>query len=248
MIEVKNLCLRLNGQLILEDINFVLEDGHNMIILGRSGAGKTVLIKTLMGFFPPDKGSVFVDGVDVYQDKDFHNSRLKHSFAMVFQNAALLDSFTVFQNVALSLYERGEMDLSEIRERVRKSLALVGLESAENKYPSELSGGMLKRVGIARALAYEPRYIIFDEPISGLDPITASEILYYITQIIEQGEVTTITITHDISNIHQLGDRVLFLEQGKQLYYGNLEGLYASQDPIIQKFLNLHNNKYNFNS
>ena len=112
MIEVRNLFLRLNGQLILQDINFVLEDGHNMIILGRSGAGKTVLIKTLMGFFPPDKGSVIVDGVDVYRDKDFHNSRLKHSFAMVFQNAALLDSFTVFQNVALSLYERGEMDLS----------------------------------------------------------------------------------------------------------------------------------------
>jgi len=167
---------------------------------------------------------------------------------MVFQNAALLDSFTVFQNVALSLYERGEMDLSEIKEKVRKSLALVGLESAENKYPSELSGGMLKRVGIARALTYEPSYIIFDEPISGLDPITASEILFYITQIIRKGEVTTITITHDISNIHQLGDRVLFLEQGRQLYYGDLEGLYTSKDPIIQKFLNLNSNKYNLNS
>ena len=168
MIEVKNLYLSLNGQPVLQNINFVLEDGNNMIILGRSGAGKTVLIKTLMGFFPPDKGSVIVDGVDVYRDKDFHNSRLKHSFAMVFQNAALLDSFTVSQNVALSLYERGEMDLSAIREKVKQSLAVVGLEFAENKYPSELSGGMLKRVGIARALAYEPRYIIFDEPISGL--------------------------------------------------------------------------------
>ncbi|MCB5247702.1 MAG: ATP-binding cassette domain-containing protein [Candidatus Cloacimonetes bacterium] len=237
MITVESLNLELDGQAILRDVSFQLEDGQNLIIMGRSGSGKTMLIKTLMGFFHPDSGSVSVDGIDIHADSDYPDSVIRHGFAMVFQYSALLDSYTVFQNVALSLYERDELDPEAIRARVRKCLAVVGLDEMLDKYPSELSGGMRKRVGIARALVYDPRYIIFDEPVSGLDPITAAEILYYITQIIASVQATTITITHDTQGLSAIGDQVLFLDQGRVLYYGSLAGLRLSPDPLIRQFL-----------
>lgn len=237
MIKADNLCLSLGGRPVLKDINFTLEDTDNLIILGRSGSGKTVLIKTLMGLNVPDSGSVTVDGRDVYAERNLSNAELKHEFAMVFQNAALLDSFTVFQNVALPLFERGEKDYARALDRATSSLAIVGLEDTLDKYPSELSGGMRKRVGIARALVYEPRYIIFDEPVSGLDPITTKEVLYYITQIIRSARATTITITHDIRNLEEIGNMVLFLEAGSCLYYGSVSELYSHKDPFIQEFL-----------
>ncbi len=237
MIAVDNLYLSLAGQAILHDVSFELEDGHHLIILGRSGSGKTVLIKTILGFFPPVGGSVKVDGVDVYADEDYGESFIRHSFAMVFQNSALLDSYTVFQNVALPLYERGELDYQAIRDKVEHCLSVVGLDQLMKKYPSELSGGMLKRVSIARALVYDPRYIIFDEPVSGLDPITSGEILYYLKQIIGSVKATAITITHDLANLRDLGDRVLFLEQGRVLYYGPLANINYTAEPLIRQFL-----------
>lgn len=236
MIRVNELVLDLSGRRILEDISFELGDGSNLIILGRSGSGKTVLIKTLMGFFQPASGSVFIDGRNVYAEGN-QASGAQLDFAMVFQNAALLDSFTVRQNVALPLYERGEKDPDTVMSKVQQCLEVVGLKDTVDKFPSELSGGMRKRVGIARALVYQPRYIIFDEPVSGLDPITASEVLYYITRIISSRSATTITITHEVRNLEQIGDRVLFLEQGRQLFYGPLHQLFSSQDVFIQRFL-----------
>ncbi len=237
MIAVKNLCLNLSGRPILQDISFRLEERQNLIILGRSGSGKTVLIKTLMGLNPPESGQVNVDGKDIYADTNPSHANQEHDFAMVFQNAALLDSFTVFQNVALPLYERGEKDYNKVLEKVRQSLAVVGLESTLEKYPAELSGGMRKRVGIARALVYEPRYIIFDEPVSGLDPITSTEVLYYITQIIRSERAITITITHDLRNLENLGDRILFLEDGKALFFGSPREMQGSNLPVLQGFL-----------
>ncbi len=237
MIEVENLNLSLAGQSILEDVSFRLEDGHNLIIVGRSGSGKTVLIKTLMGLFHPASGSIRVDGVDVHADDKELVSEVRRSFSMVFQNSALLDSYSVFQNVALPLYERDETDYPAIMEKVRHSLAVVGLEDIMDKYPAELSGGMRKRVGIARALVYDPRYIIFDEPVSGLDPITSAEILYYITQIIGFVKATTITITHDTRNLDQIGDHILFLEQGRALFFGSLAKIRQSDDPLIRQFM-----------
>jgi phospholipid/cholesterol/gamma-HCH transport system ATP-binding protein len=234
MIQVRDLDLWLAGRPILSGIDFSLEDGQNLIILGRSGSGKTMLIKTLMGLFHPRSGSVLIDGGDVFA-QGAADTRL--SFAMVFQNAALLDSFTVFQNVALPLYERGEKDVQKVMSRVEHCLQVVGLKETLHKYPSELSGGMRKRVGIARALVYDPRYIIFDEPVSGLDPITASEVLYYITRIIESRTATTITITHEVRGLDRIGDRVLFLEEGRQLFYGPLLQLLESRDGFISRFL-----------
>ncbi|MFO8145695.1 MAG: ATP-binding cassette domain-containing protein [Candidatus Syntrophosphaera sp.] len=237
MVKVKNLCLSLAGNSIIRDISFVLEDAQNLIILGRSGAGKTILIKTLMGMFPPDSGTVSVDGIDVYNGPNHQRDIVRHKFSMVFQNAALLDSFNVFQNVALPLYERAGISYSEALERVEKSLAVVGLEGTLEKYPSELSGGMRKRVAIARALVYEPQYIIFDEPVSGLDPITANEVLYYISHIINSYQATTITITHDIRNLNDLGNCVLFIENGEAVFYGSIDDMRLCKDPLLKQFI-----------
>jgi phospholipid/cholesterol/gamma-HCH transport system ATP-binding protein len=242
VIEVKNLSLSFDNQPILRDISFQLENGQNLVIIGRSGSGKTVLIKTMMGIFQPDFGWVRVDGSEVVCGGTRTNTDVCHSFAMVFQNSALLDSYTVFQNVALPLYERGEMDFETIQKKVSESLAVVGLEGIENKFPADLSGGMRKRVGIARALVYEPRYIIFDEPTSGLDPITAAEVLFYITQIINSGKATTITITHDTRDLQNIGDQMLFLEKGELRYFGPLNQVHQSQDPLMRQFLNMGTN------
>jgi phospholipid/cholesterol/gamma-HCH transport system ATP-binding protein len=237
MIKVDKLSLSLKAKLILDDMSFDLPDRKSLIVLGRSGSGKTVLIKTIIGLFKPDRGSVMVDGVDMLKSPSKQVQEVKNKFAIVFQNAALLDSFTVFQNVALPLYERRELSDAEIRNRVVKSLDVVGLANVLDTYPSELSGGMRKRVGIARALVYEPKYIIFDEPISGLDPITAKEILFYISQIIEAREITTITITHDIKSLERVGDMTLFIENGKKRYFGELSAFFKSDDPLIKEFV-----------
>lgn len=194
-----------------------------------------------MGFYYPTAGSVAVDSNDVY-GCEASTANLVDKFAMVFQNAALLDSFTVAQNVALPLYYstgsnlRGEPS-REVLDKVRHVLDIVGLHDSLDKYPAELSGGMRKRVGIARALVSDPEYLVFDEPLSGLDPVTAGELLYYITQVIRSGAIKAITITHDMRDLRKIGDQVLFLEEGKQVFYGDLVSLYKCEDPLVKQFL-----------
>jgi len=236
MISVKGLKISLTGKEILRKIDFVLPFGENLVILGKSGSGKTVLIKSLLGIYPPDEGNIVIDGIDIYDCSKEELNSIKSRFAMVFQHAALLDSFTVFQNVALPLYERGEKDETFILRRVQECLKLVGLEHTLEMHPAELSGGMRKRIGIARALVYQPDYLIFDEPVSGLDPITADETLFYMKQIIKNNSATMITITHDISTIGQLGQKVLFINNGEQLYYDSFQKLVSSDNAIIRKY------------
>lgn len=237
MISVTDLHLSLSGNPILHGLNFTLEDGHNLVILGRSGSGKTVLVKTIMGFFKPDIGDVMIDGESMYSLHDKHIVQDSHRFAMVFQNSALLDSFTVFQNVSLPLYARSRKEMADARVRVEQCLAVVGLEHTLDMFPSDLSGGMRKRVAIARALVYNPKYVVFDEPLSGLDPITAAEIRYYINQIVSQKQVTVITITHETLDLSNAGDKVLFMEAGKCLYYGDTSRLRNTDDAFIRKFM-----------
>jgi len=237
MISVFQLSVSLGGQNILNNISFVLPDKHNMVILGRSGSGKTVLIKTLLGIYTPDSGEVIIDGTDVHSSLAEDRKELKKRFAMVFQNAALLDSFTVKQNVALPLYERGQTDSEAIRDKVIACLKTVGLEHTLELYPAQLSGGMRKRIGIARALVYDPDYIVFDEPVSGLDPITSSEIIYYISQIASMEKATLITITHEIRNLEQICNQLLFLDNGNLLFYGSLAELGATSNSFIKKYM-----------
>ncbi len=237
MIKVSRLNESLGGKSILSEISFSLEPKQNLVILGRSGSGKTVLIKTLLGIYPPDSGEIYIQGIDLLKGDKEQRDKLHRQFAMVFQNAALLDSFTVRQNVALPLYERGETDSAMIQEKVVQSLKLVGLEHTADYLPSQLSGGMRKRIGIARALVYEPDYIVFDEPVSGLDPITAREIQYYIAQIADSSRATLITITHEMRGLDRICDLVLFLDQGKQVFFGKLDELYSSDNEFIRQYL-----------
>ncbi len=236
MISVRNLHVSLAGKEILKGLSFVLPFGENLVILGKSGSGKTVFIKTLLGMNPPDMGNIIIDGVNIYDCSKEELFAIKKSFGMVFQHAALLDSFTVYQNVALPLYERGVKDEELILEKVISALRLVGLEHTLDHYPAELSGGMKKRIGIARALVYDPDYLIFDEPVSGLDPITAEETLYYIGEIMKSNRATVITITHDVKTIEQLGQKFLFLSDGEQIYYGSYRNLIKSDNEVILQY------------
>lgn len=237
MISVHDLCVSLGGQNILYNISFELNDNQNLAILGRSGSGKTVLIKTILGLYTPGKGEVLINGTDMHRGKPDERKDLRRKIAMVFQYAALLDSFTIRQNVALPLYERGETDCDLIQSKVLESLKLVGLENTLDLLPSQLSGGMRKRAGIARALVYDPEYIIFDEPVSGLDPITAQEVLYYIARIAETRRVTLISITHELKSLASISNRVLFLDKGKMIFSGDLEALFNSRDEFIRQYL-----------
>ncbi|GAB1365587.1 ABC transporter ATP-binding protein [Candidatus Cloacimonadaceae bacterium] len=237
MIDVKGLSVNLGGKSILQNISFSLAKHENLVILGRSGCGKTVLIKTLLGIYRPCSGEVWINGIDLYDCSLDQDKQLRQRIAMVFQNAALLDSFSVRQNVALPLYERGEKDCEAIRKKVEESLAKVGLEHTLDLLPAQLSGGMRKRVGIARALVYDPEYLIFDEPVSGLDPITAQEVMFYIAQIAKTANATLITITHDLRNLSEICQKVLFLDGGKQLFFGELADFVDSNDSFIRRYL-----------
>ena len=238
MIQLQDIFLNLDGKSVLTNISFSLLDDENLIVLGKSGSGKTVLIKTLMGLYTPVQGTVLIDDVDIHRSRESDVFAVRQKIAMVFQNAALLDSYTVFQNVALPLYERGEKDFAWIRNRVDYCLELVGLSDTREMFPAELSGGMRKRIGIARALVYEPQWIIFDEPVSGLDPMTSREILFYMAKIIREKQITSITITHDLRDLEAIGNRVLFLKDGQCLFFGGIDELYKSNDLSIREFLN----------
>ncbi len=236
MIDVKDLDLSLSGKPVLEGISFTLEGRSPLAILGKSGSGKTVLIKTILGLFIPDGGFITIDGIDMLKDSA-ETFNIRNKCAMVFQNSALLDSFTIFQNVSLPLYERRELDESQIRHKTMETLAIVGLDHVARQYPAELSGGMRKRVGIARALVYDPEYIIFDEPVSGLDPITRHEIMTYMKGIIETRLRTVITITHDISDLSSICERVIYISSGRLIFNGLYSELVTIDHEEIRRFL-----------
>ncbi len=219
---------------VLDGIDLEIPDGDTVVVLGRSGVGKSVLLKCIVGLLKPTEGEVWVNGVRVDTADWGTLSKLRKKFGYVFQGAALFDWMTVLENVRLPLIESG-IPSKEATERAMEALEHVGLKDAYTKYPSELSGGMRKRVGIARAIAVDPEYIFYDEPTSGLDPMTSRMIYDLMQKLDEELDATTVIISHDIVLARRFGHRVIFLEKGKIVYDGPISR--ASDSPEFIEFL-----------
>ena len=233
-----NVCKHLSGKDVLKNLNLHIKKGETYVIIGRSGIGKSVTIKHMVGLMKPDSGRVIVDGVEVHKlgKKELQRFRLK--FGFLFQSNALLNSLTVFENIALPLREHTKMSEEEVRERVRQKLALVGLEGTEDMMPEDLSGGMRKRVALARAIVMEPKIILYDEPTTGLDPITADAINHLIRDMQEKLGVTSVVVTHDMKSAYFVGDRIGLLHDGHIIQEGPPDQIRNSKDDRVQQFIN----------
>jgi phospholipid/cholesterol/gamma-HCH transport system ATP-binding protein len=207
------------------------------VIIGRSGCGKSVLLKHIIGLLKPDRGEVFVDGTEVTALGHRGLFELRQKFGMLFQSAALFDSLTVWENVGLGLIEHSDLSAEEIKSRASEKLALVGLKGVEEVKPAELSGGMKKRVGLARAIAMDPEIILYDEPTTGLDPIMADVINELICNLKKTLSITSVVVTHDMTSAYKIGDRIAMLYEGQIIYEGTPENVKCCGHPVIQQFV-----------
>lgn len=237
MIKLVNLAKSFGRQRVLNGLNLEIPTGEITAIIGPSGEGKSVLLKHLIGLLQPDSGQVLVDGEDLTRASRGDLNRMREKFGMLFQNAALFDSLTVFENVAFPLEEKTHLTRTEIRDRVRDALAHVGLKDIDHKYPDELSGGMKKRVGLARALLLKPEIILFDEPTTGLDPIICRAIHQLIADTHREFGFTAVIVSHEIPEIFEITHRVAMLFQGEIIAEGTTEQFRASQNPVVRQFI-----------
>ncbi len=221
---------------VLKGINITIEEGASTVIVGGSGVGKSVFLKTLIGLLKPDKGKVIIDGIDLFSLKDKELNDFRKKFGMCFQEGALFDSMTVFENISFPLERHTNFSKEEIRKRVEECLSIVKLKGVEKKFPSELSGGMRRRVGFARAIALKPEILLFDEPTTGLDPVMTSLISETIRDLTKDDKVTAITITHDLNAASIIADKIAMLFDGKIIFYGTKEEFNISQEPAIVQF------------
>ena len=222
---------------ILRGFSLEVNEGETLSIIGASGAGKSVTLKHLVGLVKPDRGEVWVDGQNLADLEGDDLAELRRMIGYVFQFAALFDSMTIAENVAMGLRRIPDMYEEEIRARVRESLRLVDLEGVEERYPSELSGGMVKRAGLARAIATRPKYLLYDEPTTGLDPITVTIIDRLIIRMSEELGVTGIVITHDIESAYRISDRIAMLHEGRLRTVGTVAETRESADPLLRAFI-----------
>jgi len=237
MIEVRQLKKSFGTQLILAGVDLSIESGESAVIIGRSGGGKSVLLKHLIGLLRADAGEVFVDGDRITRMNERELLRVRRKFGMVFQGAALFDSMTVAENVAFGLRRHEHLTEGEIAKRVAATLDMVDLPGTEKKKPAELSGGMRKRVGLARAIIYEPRFVLYDEPTTGLDPIVSDSIDKLIIRVRDQLNVTSVVVTHDMRSARRVGNHVFMLHDKRVYAHGTPEELFASQDAIVRQFI-----------
>jgi phospholipid/cholesterol/gamma-HCH transport system ATP-binding protein len=237
MIRLVDVNKAFNGQQVLDRLNLEIPEGRITAIIGPSGGGKSVLLKHMIGLVQPDSGQVLVDGEDITVMGRAARNRVREKFGMLFQGAALFDSMTVFENVAFPLEEKTRLSPPEIRERVREALDHVGLRDADDKFPDELSGGMKKRVGIARALLLNPRIILFDEPTTGLDPIIGKAMHRLIQDVHARFGFTGVIVTHELPDIFDLCHYVVMLFEGKVLAAGTPEEIQHSPDPRVRQFI-----------
>jgi phospholipid/cholesterol/gamma-HCH transport system ATP-binding protein len=235
-IVVENVTKRFGDFLALRDVSLRVARGHIAVIIGGSGAGKTTLLKILIGLDKPTAGRVFIAGTDIVPLGDRKMNEVRKKIAMVFQYSALLDSLTVLENVAFPLREHTRLSDKEIRSRVRDKLHILGLDNTENKYPSELSGGMRKRVGLARALMLEPEIIMYDEPTSGLDPITSRMVDDLIVSTRNRFDVTSVVISHDMAGALRIADYIYLMDQGRVVAGGTPRELVSGNNELAQRF------------
>ena len=237
MINLADIHKSFGSNVVLNGLNLSIDKGEITVIIGQSGGGKSVLLKHMIGLIRPDSGRVEVDGHDITTFNDHQLNEIRKRFGMLFQEAALFDSMTVGENVAFPLVEHTKLTKGEIREIVSDKLAHVGLKGVEEKMPSELSGGMKKRVGLARAIALEPEIILFDEPTTGLDPIIGDAIDQLIIDIQRRLNVTCIVISHDIEGTFKIAHKIAMLLNGKIIEYGTPEEIKRSGNPALKQFL-----------
>jgi phospholipid/cholesterol/gamma-HCH transport system ATP-binding protein len=236
-IEIKNLHKSFGSKHILKGFSLTVEEGETLSIIGHSGAGKSVTLKTILGLIRPDQGEVWVDGKNVHALEREELYELRRQVGYVFQFAALFDSMTIRENVAMGLRRIKTMTEGEIQHRVSACLYLVNLAGAEDRNPSELSGGMQKRAGLARAIATQPKYLLYDEPTTGLDPVTTTTIDELINRMSEELSVTGIIVTHDMTSAFRISDRIAMLHEGSIRMVGTPEEIQSSDDPIVKGFV-----------
>ena len=237
MIEVRDLTKSFGAQLVLDSVGFRIENGESVAIIGRSGSGKSILLKHLIGLLQPDTGEVLIDGEDIVPMNERQLLRVRRKFGMMFQGAALFDSMTVAENVAFGLRRHEHLTEAEIGRRVAETLEMVDLPGTEDKNPAELSGGMRKRVGLARAIIYEPQIVLYDEPTTGLDPIVSDSIDQLILRVRDRLKVTTVVATHDMRTARRVGQRVLMLHNKKIYANGTPDQIFDSLDPVVRQFV-----------
>src|SRR5258708_17662345 len=238
MVDVRDLKKQFGSNPIRDGVSFRIETGESVVIIGRSGGGKSVLLKHLVGLLKPDSGQVLIEGQDIAPLTEREMLKVRRRFGMVFQAAALFDSMTVAENVALAFRRDPTCTAAEVARRVSEVLEMVDLPGVESKKPSELSGGMRKRVGLARAIIYEPEIVLYDEPTTGLDPIVSDSIDQLIMRVRERLNVTTVVVTHDMRSARRVGQRILMLYNGKIYVAGKPEDIFSSTDPVEHRFVN----------
>jgi phospholipid/cholesterol/gamma-HCH transport system ATP-binding protein len=237
MIQLDNVYKAFNGKPVLSGFTLEVREGETMVIIGYSGTGKSVAIKHIVGLLEPDKGTVIVDGLEVPKLSRKELYALRARIGYVFQFSALFDSLSVADNVAMGLRKQGTLSPAEIEARVQEALELVDLPSAGETLPSELSGGMRKRVGIARAIALRPKYLLYDEPTTGLDPVTSAVINELMLRMQKTLGVTGIVITHDMTSAYTVGTRIAMLYEGKVRAVGTVDEIKHTDDPVVRQFI-----------
>ena len=237
MIEVIDVHKSFGDFQVLRGVNLSVEKGESMTVIGGSGSGKSVLLKHIIGLLFPDKGRVIIDGQGLNDLDEYGLNELRKKFGMLFQMAALFDSLTVWENVGFSLKQHTNLSDKEIRKIATEKLALVGLKDVEDKMPAELSGGMKKRVGLARAICMDAAIILYDEPTTGLDPIAADAINDLIIDLRKKLGVTSVTITHDMHSAYKISDRIAMLYKGEILEIGTPDQIRNTTNPIVHQFI-----------
>ena len=237
MIDTINLYKRFSDKEVLKGLNLTIETGITQVVIGRSGCGKSVLLKNIIGILKPDSGQVIIDGKDITKMTNRQLNELRLSFGMLFQGAALFDSLTVAENVGFNLIEHTDLDSVTIAKRIKEALSLVGLYGIENLMPSELSGGMKKRVGLARAICMRPKIILYDEPTTGVDPIMADVVNDLINRLHDKLEITSIVVTHDMVSAYKIASNIAMLYDGRIIQRGTPEEIKNTDNPIVKQFI-----------